>query len=103
MSEEKIIQISPVDRESSKIVVGLAGCSGDGKTRSALEFAHGLTGMKPERIGFLDAENGRGKQYADVFGGKKFQWAGLTPPFAPARYVLAMRQFAEADVDVLKV
>jgi hypothetical protein len=53
MSEDTI-QIKPVSRELAKFVINLSSVSGDGKTRSALELAHGLSNYKPERIGMLD-------------------------------------------------
>lgn len=100
MSDDTI-QIRPVSRELTKFVIGLSSLSGDGKTYSALQFAHGLTDFKPERIGLLDCENRRGSLYDDIFDGKKFKIGDLIPPFSPARYINAMRQFAEQDIDVL--
>lgn len=100
---ENILQIRPVSRELTKFIIGLAGQSGDGKTRSALELAHGLTDFKPEKIGFLDTENRRGSLYSNVFGTNKFLIGDLTPPFSPARYIAAMRQFAEQEIEVLVI
>lgn len=95
------IEIRPVSRDLAKFVINLSSISGDGKTRSALELAHGLSNYKPERIGMLDTENRRGSLYSDLFGEKKFLIGDLMPPFSPARYIAAMRQFAEQDIDVL--
>lgn len=97
----EIMEIRPVSRELTKFVVGLAGQSGDGKTRSALELAHGLTNYDPSKIGFLDTENRRGSLYSDIFGANKFLIGDLTPPFSPDRYAAAMRQFADQNIEVL--
>jgi hypothetical protein len=95
------IQIRPVSREMVKLVIDLASVSGDGKTRSALRLAHGLTDFKPEKIGLLDTENRRGSLYSDIFAPKRFQIGDLIPPFSPERYIRAMRQFADQDIEVL--
>lgn len=97
---DTILQIRPVTREQTKLVVMLAGRSGDGKTRSALELAHGLTDFNPGKIGFLCCENRRGALEFDVFP-TPFLFAELPPPFSPARYIQAMREFAESGVEVL--
>lgn len=104
------IEIRPVCKESAKLVIGLAGVSGSGKTYTALEIAYGLVGRQPSKIGFLDTENRRGSLYADMFkdrpdliGDFRFQIGDLTPPFTPARYVDAMRQFAASGVETLVV
>lgn len=100
---DSILQIHPVERKHLKLVIGLAGTSGAGKTRSALELAHGLTDYHPEKIGMLDTENRRGSIYSSVFGDKKFLIGDLMPPFSPERYILSMREFAEHGVEVLIV
>lgn len=98
---DSILQIRPVDRKHLKLVIGLAALSGDGKTRSALEIALGLTDGNPEKIGLLDTENRRGSIYADVFGPRKFLIGDLMQPHSPDRYIRAMREFAETGIEVL--
>lgn len=101
MSDDNILQIRPVDRKNLKLVIGLAAEGGNGKTRSALELAHGLTDYQPEKIGLLDTENRRGSIYADVFKPKRFLIGDLMPPFSPERYIKAMREFADSGIEVL--
>lgn len=99
---ESILQIRPVKREAAKLVIGLAGQSGEGKTYSALQIALGLAGGDPAKVGLLDTENRRGSLYSDIFD-KPFLIGDLTPPFSPARYVQAMREFAAAEIEALVV
>jgi hypothetical protein len=103
-----LIEIKPAGREMSKMVVAFCGTSGGGKTRTALEFAYGLSDFTPGKIGLLDCENRRGALYCDVFKGRsdlkgdhRFLMAELVPPFSPDRYIAAMQQFAESGIEVL--
>jgi hypothetical protein len=96
-----ILNIRPVVRGGSKVVIGIAGVTGSGKTLTALYIARGMV-SKPSEIGFLDTENGRGSYYADKLDGK-FMIADLYPPFSPARYAAAFKEFQEAGVKVLVV
>ena len=104
---ESILQIRPVKREAAKIVLGLCGPSGEGKTFSALLLALGLAGGDPSKVGLLDTENRRGSLYDDIFDdpGKKrpFLIGELNPPFSPYRYSQAMREFADKGVEALVV
>ena len=97
-----ILQIAPVKRESAKVFIALAGTTGSGKTYSALLLALGLAGGDPKKIGFLDTENRRGSLYADIFE-TPFLHADFQPPFSPTRYIAAMKQFAEQDIEVLVI
>lgn len=96
-----VVNIRPVQSGQSKIVLGFAGQSGDGKTYTALLVARGLVD-KPEEIGFLDTENKRGSLYADILDGK-FLIGDLYPPFSPTRYAQAIKQFQDAGVKVLVI
>lgn len=101
-----IFQIREAHREGARLVIGLQGISGSGKTYTALQLAYGLANYDAKRIGFLDTENRRGSLYADVLqdaGGivQRFLIGDLTPPFSPARYIEAIRAFEAAGVDVL--
>ena len=103
-----VINIRKARREGARLVVGLAGISGSGKTRSALELAYGLANYNAEKVGFLDTENRRGSLYADVLrdaGGVVQQfWIGdLEPPFSPQRYIDAILEFQRAGVEVLVI
>jgi len=96
-----IVDIRPVKSGQSKAVIGIAGPSGSGKTYTALLVARGMVN-KPEEIGFLDSENKRGSLYAGVLDGP-FLIGDLYPPFSPARYAEAIKEFQEAGVKVLVI
>lgn len=100
------LNIRKAVREGVRIVLGLYGVSGGGKTRTALEIAYGLTDFKAEKIGFLDAENGRGRIYSDCLKDEagiiqEFWIADLDPPFSPARYADAILEFQKHGIEVL--
>jgi len=96
-----ILNIRPVVRGGSKVVLGIAGPTGSGKTLTALFIARGMV-SKASEIGFLDTENGRGSYYADKLDAK-FMIADLYPPFSPERYSSAIKEFQEAGVKVLVI
>jgi len=81
-----------------KFVIGLAGTSGSGKTRSALELATGLAG-KDGKICFIDTEH-RSNWYADKF---IFYSNTLSQPYTPEAYSQAAREAVEAGADVIVV
>lgn len=82
-------------RTNSKILVGLYGQSGGGKSYGALLLARGIIGPKG-KLGMLDSEGGRGELFADVpeIGG--YSYAEIDEPFTPAKYIEGIAQ-AEAD------
>jgi hypothetical protein len=96
-----VLNIRPVESGQSKIVLGIAGQSGEGKTYTALLIARGMV-EKASEIGFLDTENKRGSLYADILDGK-FMIGDLYPPFSPTRYAQAIQEFQDAGVKVLVV
>lgn len=95
-----IIKIEEAKREGAKIVLGLAGTSGSGKTYSALQVGYGLANCNGKKLGFLDTENRRGRLYADTLP-QPFLIGDLAPPFSPARYIEAIQEFEKAGVEVL--
>lgn len=84
----------PAQRTQSKLRLGLIGPSGSGKTYSALRIAQGLGG----KIALLDTERGSGSLYADL---AQYDVAELVSPYSPEKYVLAIKQAAQAGYDVL--
>ena len=94
-----VLNIQPVVRGESKVLIAFCGESGAGKTLSALFVARGMVDNASE-IGFLDTENGRGSFYADKLDGK-FMYGNLNPPFSPERYGKAIKEFQNAGVKVL--
>lgn len=111
-----VINIRKAEREGARLVIGLAGISGSGKTLSALMLAYGLANGDGTKVGFLDTENRRGSLYASDDTYDKIQeslgleqrpdafWIGdLEPPFSPQRYIDAIREFEQAGVEVLVI
>lgn len=94
-----ILNIRESKRAGSKIVIGLAGQSGSGKTLTALYMARGMVDNASE-IGFLDTENRRGSLYADELD-SPFMIGDLFYPFSPARYSESIKEFQAAGVKVL--
>lgn len=103
-----ILNIRPAVREGARLVIGLIGTSGSGKTFSALQLAYGLANGDGNKIGLLDTENRRGSLYADSLKNSKgeiqpFLIADLYAPFSPARYSQAIKEFQSAGVEVLVI
>lgn len=97
-----VINIRKAQREGARMVIGLAGQSGSGKTYTAIKLAYGLAGGKGEKVGFLDTENRRGSLYADIVT-DPFLIGDLYAPFSPSRYIDAIRAFQDAGVEVLVI
>ena len=111
-----ILQIRKAKREGARLIIGLAGPSGEGKTFSALLLAYGLARGDGTKVGVLDTENRRGSLYADepLFGMVKkqlgmkanpepFLIGDLYAPFSPSRYIEAIKEFQAAGVEVLVI
>lgn len=96
-----ILNIRPVVRGGSRVIIALAGETGDGKTFTSLKIARGMVD-KPSKIGFLDTEHKRGSLYADILDGP-FMIGDLHPPFSPNRYSIAIKEFQDAGVEVLVI
>lgn len=92
-------------RKSVPGLLEMAGVSSSGKTFSALLVAAGMATTKG-RVGFLDAENGRGNMYADDPIIMKalpdgYEYDELAAPFTPDRYIEKMREAEKAGITVL--
>jgi len=103
-----ILNIRQAQRAGARLVVGIAGISGSGKTYSALQLAWGLAGGDASKVGLLDTENRRGSLYADILRGKDgkvhpFLIGDLDAPFSPQRYIDAIKEFQAAGVEVLVI
>ena len=97
-----ILNIREAQRKGARLLIGLAGVSGGGKTYSALRLSYGLANGNAKKIGLLDTENRRGSLYADKLpGGAPFLIADLLPPFSPERYISAIEEFQKSGVEVL--
>lgn len=103
-----ILNIREAVREGARLVIGISGVSGSGKTYTALQMAWGLAKGNSKKVGLLDAENKRGSLYDDILIGKdgnvnKFKIADLYAPFSPSRYSQAIKEFQEAGIEVLVI
>lgn len=95
-----MIKIETASREGAKVVIGLAGTSGSGKTYTALQLGFGLAKRNGQKLGFLDTENRRGRLYSDTLP-QPFLIGDLVAPFSPDRYIQAIQAFEKAGVEVL--
>lgn len=103
-----VINIREAERAGARLVIGLAGISGGGKTFTALQLAYGLANGNAKKVGLLDTENRRGSLYANALKNKKgevqkFLIGDLRAPFSPQRYTDAIMEFQAAGVEVLVV
>lgn len=85
-------------RQNVPMIIGIAGPSGGGKTRSAMRLATGLAGDQPFAV--IDTEAGRALHYADDFN---FDHGDLEPPFEPNRYLEAIQAADQAGYPVIVV
>lgn len=105
-----VLNIRKAEREGSRLVFGIAGISGSGKTFTALQLAYGLANYDASKVGFLDTENRRGSLYADALHNhpthptrEPFLIGDLYAPFSPKRYKDAILEFQQAGVEVLVI
>lgn len=103
-----VLNIREAERAGSRLVIGISGVSGSGKTYTALQLAWGLAGGNAKKVGLLDTENKRGSLYADSLRDKtgkvhKFLIGDLYAPFSPQRYIDAILEFQAAGVEVLVI
>ncbi|AXH72289.1 MAG: AAA domain protein [Caudoviricetes sp.] len=103
-----ILNIREAEREGARLVIGLSGLSGEGKTYTALQLAWGLANFNAKKVGLLDTENRRGSLYADSLKDgngnvHRFLIGDLDAPFSPDRYKQAILEFQTAGVEVLVI
>lgn len=103
-----VLKIRKAKREGARLVIGISGISGSGKTYSALQLAWGLAKGDASKVGFIDTENKRGSLYADILkdrDGKvhEFNIGDLDAPFSPQRFIDAILEFQNAGVEVLVI
>lgn len=94
-------------RQKTKLRLGLSAVSGGGKTVSALRMAYGITGNW-DKIAIIDTENGSADLYAnhklkDGFLIGEFNTLPLSAPFAPEKYVEAIKDCEAAGMEVIIV
>jgi DNA polymerase III delta prime subunit len=93
------ITIEVATKQETWARVELAGPSGSGKTYTALRIARGIVGPNG-KIGVICTENRTARKYSGDF---RFWVADMKPPFSPAAYIEAIREFAKLGVDCLIV
>jgi hypothetical protein len=103
-----VFQIEEARREGARLVVGLGGVSGGGKTATAIRLAWGLANYNAKKVGFICTENKRGRLYANDLVDEhgvvhRFLIGDLTAPFSPQRYIDAIAAFEKAGVEVLVI
>jgi len=105
-----VLNIRKAEREGARLVVGISGISGSGKTYTALQLAYGLANYDATKVGFLDTENRRGSLYANALVDhpthptrERFWIGDLYAPFSPQRYVDAILEFQAMGVEVLVI
>jgi len=96
-------QFQRAQRQKIKLLIGLIGPSGAGKTYSALRLARGITGNG--RVAILDTEHRRGLFYADDWAheGWSYDYLPFDPPFSPERYINAAKLAKAEGFDLLIV
>jgi hypothetical protein len=88
---------SPARRERVGLSIALAGSSGSGKTKSALEIATGLAGPDG-KICVIDTEGRRALHYATQY---RFDHLDFQPPYSPERCTQAISDAQSAGYDVV--
>src|SRR5690349_5757048 len=82
-------------KSKSKLRIGLSGTSG--KTYSAPLLAYGLVGGW-SKVVIIDTENGSADLY-DQLG--DYNVITLTAPFSPERYIQAIQECEDADMQAI--
>ena len=93
------MQLQIASRKNVKIKMGLQGPSGSGKTYGALLMAYGLCGDW-SKIAVIDTENHSSELYAHL---GQFQVLHLAQPFAPERYMEAIKACENKGVEVVVI
>lgn len=93
------ITFRPAVRQSVKLLIGLLGASGGGKTESALRLGRGIVGPNG-KLALADTENGRGELCYDRISGG-YEYFSMQPPFSPQSYVDVIDAAEKAGIDCL--
>jgi KaiC/GvpD/RAD55 family RecA-like ATPase len=88
------LQFTKAVRKSAKLKLGISGPAGSGKTTAALNIAVGLGG----KVALIDTENGSASLYADICD---FDTLPMDPPYAPERFIDAIKAAERANYDTL--
>lgn len=93
------IEIRKAERRKAKLRIGTSGPAGSGKTYSSLLLARGLASVW-EKVLLIDSENGSGELYSDLGA---YNVITLQAPFAPEKYIEAVKAAEEAGMEVIVI
>ncbi|PEL15564.1 hypothetical protein COL52_01215 [Bacillus toyonensis] len=109
-----MFQVTEAKREKMKAVIGFIGCSGSGKTGSALLSAFGMMqeaypDLSEEelwkKLGVIDTEHERSKLHVGLVYGEvkigSFLHINFTPPYTTERYNVAVGVMKNAGAEVI--
>ena len=91
------MKLQRAKRHQVKLKIGMSGPSGYGKTYSALLLAFGIT-EDWSKIAVIDTENNSASLYSHL---GDFNVLSLNEPFAPERYIEAIKICEASDIEVL--
>lgn len=91
------MKLQKAERHQVKLRIGLSGPSGFGKTYSALLLAYGITGDW-NKIALIDTENKSASLYSHL---GSFNVLSLDEPFAPERYLKAIKLCEDSDIELI--
>jgi len=91
------MELKKASRKKVKLRLGLSGASGFGKTYSALLLAYGMT-SDWSKIAVVDTENGSAELYSNL---GEYNVITLNAPFAPERYIEAIKTCENAGIEVI--
>src|SRR5271156_81150 len=96
----RTFEAKPAVREHVPLLVGLMGCSGSGKSYSALRLATGIQQVTGGDIYAIDTEARRLLHYADQF---KFKHIQFDPPFGSLDYLAAIKHCVDQGANVIVI
>lgn len=93
------MKLQKAQRHQVKLRIGLSGPSGFGKTYSALLMAYGITNDW-NKIALIDTENKSASLYSHL---GDFNVLSLDEPFAPERYLEAIKLCEDSGIELIIV
>ncbi len=91
------MELRQSERKQAKIKLAIQGCSGSGKTYSALLLAYGLINDW-SKIAIIDTENGSADLYAHL---GSYQVLSMKPPYSPERYIQAIETCVKSGIECI--
>lgn len=91
------MELKKVQRQKTKLRIGLSGASGFGKTYSSLLLARGMASSW-DKIAIIDTESKSASLYANL---GEFNTLDLQAPFHPDRYIEAINACENAGMEII--